>query len=168
MTNTCEARRSPHEPLTDSGGPVLATMPPDPLDWLPGSPFLKPDWRWRRARWLCASGRRRGGRIGDAWVGRAGRVLGRNGGPGRADPAVAAAAALARTASPARDLLEAYLLTELPLDEAAARAGLSAAAAEAYHALFYCVRDRPAARDWLTLQVLRPDPLAGFRPDEVG
>src|SRR5262249_3913462 len=31
-----------------------------------------------------------------------------------------------------------------------------------------CVRDRPAARDWLALQVLRPDPLAGFRPEEVG
>src|SRR5262245_61657760 len=142
MTRTCAARRSPHEQRTDAGGPELLAMPPDPLDWLPGSPFRRPDWRWRRARWLCGPGRPRDPRVDDCWVDRARRFLA-HAGPGRADPAVAAAARLACTASPARDVLEAYLLTELDFGEAAARAGLEAATAEAYHFLFFCVRDRP-------------------------
>src|SRR5262245_20661157 len=130
MIATCAAQLGPDEVRNDFGDPELLALPPDPLEWLPGSPFLRPDWRWRRARWLCASGRRRDRRIDDRWVARAQRFLA-HAGPGRADPAVEAAARLARTASPARDLLEAYLLTELDFDEAASRAGVEAATAEA-------------------------------------
>src|SRR5262245_34324972 len=102
MTGTCAAPLGPHEVLNNFRGPELLAMPLDPLDWLPGSPFLRPDWRWRRGRWLCGPGRRHDRRIDDAWVGRARRFLAHSG-LGRADRAIEMAAALARTASPARD-----------------------------------------------------------------
>jgi hypothetical protein len=146
----------------------LGGSAPGTLDWLPHSPFRRPDWRWRRAQWLLKTGRPRDRRVDDGWVDRAAAFLARAAGPGRADGAVGSAAALAGGVGAARDVLEAYLLTELPLAQAAARAGVAAAAAEAYHALFFCVRDQPAARDWLALYAVRPGPPAGFGPGEVG
>ena len=46
-------------------------------------------------------------------------------------------------------ILEAYLLTDLSLDEIAHRIGMTVEAATYYEQLFFCVRDRLDATDWI-------------------
>src|SRR5262245_17829602 len=115
------------EAVHGRGGSV---MDDGPLAWLPDSPFRSPSWRWRRASYLRECGGRTDPRIDDAWVLRACRYLeadGADGGrtrtrPGRRDAPVRAALDLARAEPPhPRWRLEAYLLTDVPLEDVARR-----------------------------------------------
>jgi hypothetical protein len=131
-----------------------------PLAWLEHSPSRSPAWRWLRATWLRERAEPADPRCDDRWVGRALRFLAAQGQPvaagkrPRLDPAVRAALALAHEDPPERRwLVEALLLTDVPCEEVARRCAVGARTVEAYHQLFYDVRPRLAATDWVMSQV---------------
>jgi hypothetical protein len=145
--------------------------------WLPGG-FCSADWRWQRACWLQETGQRPDRRLDDAWVARARHFLDALGGgpdgavPGRADrrdPAIAQALQLSR-ADPRFDRwrLEAYLLTAEPLEAVARHCALPAATVRAFHELFFDVRPRLGARDWIALRALRSGPGNGCGGEQPG
>ena len=128
---------------------------------LPGLP-APPDARWRRA--VLANGHRCG-HGGDKWVRRAlpfvRRLRALAGDPDRVselvalDPDVAAAHAVFASGDKfRRGTLEAWLLTGLGSAAVAERCDLTAAAVEAYHALFFDVRARLATPLWVLLNAL--------------
>jgi hypothetical protein len=145
--------------------------------WLPGG-FCSADWRWQRACWLQETGQSPDRRLDDAWVSRARHFLDAWGGRyddtglGRADrrdPAVEQALQLARADPPFdRWRLEAYLLTTVPLEAVARHCALPAATAQAFHELFFDVRPRLGARDWIALRALRSGPGNGCGGEQPG
>lgn len=134
------------------------------LDWVPG-PNRTPSWRWRRAQHLVNKHRPMDDRIDDDNVLSAvefltamaraskGKRSRRSAPP---DPDIQSALDLWRTASPnQRSKLEAYLLTEEPLEIIAQRCGLRPQLVVVYHELFFSVRPHMhAARDWIALQAI--------------
>src|SRR4051794_18494944 len=146
-------------------------MDVEPGDWLPDSPGRSPAWRWLRALRRHDRGAPPDRHFDDAWVGRACTCLARPGGArgraaaaaralwegagrGRAGgagggPAAAAGGGGGGAGGARRGRLEAGLLPPEPLARVAAAAGVPRAVADAYHALFFCVRPRLAARDWV-------------------
>jgi hypothetical protein len=132
------------------------------------NPSRPPAWRWQRANQLVESGRYyRSGRD-DAETGRAIRHLrARRDTRWRrglkvlaSDPSVTEAANLWKRAGLTRWLLEARLLTPLSLLEIGRLAGLAPETVQAYEALFFNVRDRLAARDYIYVSVLKGIQLA--------
>jgi hypothetical protein len=133
------------------------------MGYLPlcGSP--KPDARWHRARLLIEG---RGLRDGcDDWVRRARDFIRRwqelADDPTRqaklavCDADVAAAHAVySSRSSLAKGALEAWLLTGMSSEEVARECGLTAAAVEAYHELFFDVRCRLSATAWVVCNAL--------------
>jgi hypothetical protein len=112
---------------------------------------LAPDWRYQRACALLAAGRPPSRIDDDPSVHRLHRFLAlRQGATSRFAvarlksrmPAIAAAVEFRERRSSAAWLLEAYLLTTAPLEEVAARFGLSVEAIRAYHDGFYDVGSR--------------------------
>ena len=125
------------------------------LDWMPGSPWLRPDWRLRRAGYLLDTAGRFDRRIDDALVRSARAKIAE--GLAQAEGAcsclsiVRAVYALSKLDhSTVRWRLEAYLLTHLSFDEIGATLGLSPEFVGMYHDLAYDVRPRTKATDWLT------------------
>jgi hypothetical protein len=98
-------------------------MDTDPLHWLPGSFYRKPSWRWLRAEYLTATGRRLDPRIDDGWVAHARAALNDRG------ESVIAAVRAAREVWAGNPVvnaeLQALLLTTEPLDRIAGRFHLS-------------------------------------------
>ncbi len=137
-------------------------MDTDPVHWLPGSFFRKPEWRWLRAEYLVATGRRLDPRIDDDWVALVRTALA----GGRGDRSKAAAVTAARgvrAGDPAVwGELEARLLTEEPLDPVAERFVLPVTVIEAYEAAFFAVRPMRRATDWLLTRAVGYRPLRGF------
>lgn len=136
-------------------------------DSLPNSPFRSPAWRWLRTGLLDSMRRRPHRGLDDRWVDAARRFLARPdqhaARPDRFDAAIGNALALSRETAPhQRWHLEALLLTTEPLNSVALRCALSPDVVEAYHALFFACRDRPAARDWLTLTAVGCGPWNDF------
>jgi hypothetical protein len=122
-------------------------MDNDPIHWLSGSFYRRPEWRLLRAEYLLATGRRLDPRIDDKWVAPIRTVL--RGRDGRESKVVAIRAAQdVWTGSPeVRGELEALLLTTLPLDVIANRRGLPVAVVEAYEATYFAVRAMRTATD---------------------
>ena len=87
---------------------------------------------------------------------------------GPVDPVLAAAEAVYHAAGPTRWLYEAHVLARRPTGEAAERAGLAADVAAAYEALFFDVRDRLDARDWVRQWVFWSKPAAVPPPGDDG
>src|SRR5262245_54762462 len=152
---------------------LTSSLTPTLSDWLAASPSRTPDWRLLRAQWLVDAGANPCLEIDDAWVLRARDfLLARLRAEAipvsrkttdRLDPAIRGAVALVREPeSLRRALLEAALLTEEPLDEVAGRCDLQVGVVEAFHALFFAVRDRPKARDWLMIHAVRSGPWNAF------
>jgi hypothetical protein len=67
-----------------------------------------------------------------------------------------------------RWLVEARLLTGAPLEEVAQRCGLPAEVVQTYHQLFFDVRGRLRATDWVMIHVVGTYALKGFAGLPVG
>jgi len=142
---------------------------------LPHSPLRSPAWRFLRASNLIERGDRVHPEHDDSWIERftsflttAENSTDTTGKPGRHpqyDHDLAAAFAIHCGPAAARGLLEAYLLTDVPLDFVAARCDLSLTVVEAYEALFFCVKDSLQARDWIWTQAIGRTTPAGYRAD---
>ena len=142
-----------------------------PSQWLPGSFFRSPRWRWLRANWLFERGRRASTRIDDDWVRRAKRCVvathpqkpigcKRS---ARPDAAVMAASDLAQEESPHRRwMVEALLLTDEPLETIAGKVDLPVEIAEAYAQVFWDVRSNLRASDWVMSHAIGTTWLEGF------
>jgi hypothetical protein len=136
-------------------------MDTDPLHWLPGSFYRKPSWRWSRAEYLTATGRRLDPRIDDDWVDHARAAL-RGRGGGSTVAAVRAAQEIWAGVPAARAELEALLLTAEPLDRIVERFHIPAAVVEAYAEVFFAVRSMRPAKDWLLTRAVGYSPIRGF------
>jgi len=86
------------------------------------------------------------------------------------DPAIHQADLLSRDAAnpKPRWFLEALLLTNEPIAEIAKRTDLSIATLAAYEQLFFDVRSRPRARDWILSQAVRCAPWRNFAGADTG
>jgi hypothetical protein len=125
--------------------------------------------------WLVERGQRTRRGFDDDGVRRVKRFLGAGGrgpvGPtsGRADPALAEALRLYRDESPNhRWRLEAYLLTDEPMQIVANRCLVSLETAQTYHEIFCDVRPHRAARDWVWVRAIGAGPWNGFGRDFPG
>ena len=132
-------------------GSTPAAARPGLLDLNPTGTFRPPDYRWRLALRLAA-GEFVPAEWIDAWV-RVGEALLAALPDAPAVPTLAAAADARELAldgpGPLRLEVEARLLARQPPDAVADRTGLTAAAVEAYAALFYAVADRLAHRGYI-------------------
>ena len=139
------------------------------------SPFRAPAWRWIRAATRngdCP----RAARHDDDWVRRACRfraALDRSGdddGHPRvagADPTVLAAYRVHLGGPRARWEVEARLLAGQDDAAISIKTGIPAEAIEAFEAIFYSVRDRLEARDWVGAMVLGPRLYRGLEKGDV-
>jgi hypothetical protein len=142
------------------------------ITWLPDSPFRSPAWRWDRANWLYEHGGRADKRIDDDWVAGARDFLAAGGRQAEArptprrradDPHIQAALNLWRAEPPTpRWQVEARLLTGAPLDEVAHLCELLVEVVETYHHLFFDVRPRLRATDWVMFHAVGTCYYQGF------
>lgn len=129
-------------------------------------PFRPLDWRWQRAQELANRPPADPEAVEpeDLWT-RLAAIVPLADGKGRdsceSTKAASAAAAieLHRTGGFACAVLQARLLAGESDDAIAAKMGVNSEVVAAYEALFYSVRDRLSARDWIMGQVLRLYPL---------
>src|SRR5262245_43170832 len=123
---------------TSAGGVRDMTMC---VNWLAGSPFRPPHWRWVLASQMAATGREEHD-LADEWV-----VAAREfqlGSHQRGKHTAVAEAVYLFQHGPAarRDVLESYLLTNEPLSLVADRCSVPLPVVEAYSHLFCEVRSR--------------------------
>ncbi len=137
-------------------------MVTDTLRWSPGSFYRRPEWRWLRAEYLLATGRRRDPRVDDAWVAHARAAIQNRGGAGSTAATVRAAHEIWAGDRSVKGELEARLLTVESLDRVAGRLARPAAVVEAYAEVFFAVRPMRAATDWLLTRAVGYSPLRGF------
>ncbi|HEX4608574.1 MAG TPA: hypothetical protein VH092_10255 [Urbifossiella sp.] len=137
-------------------------MVTDPVQWLPGSFFRRPAWRWLRAEFMLAAGRRCDRRVDDAWVAHARAAIQNRGGAGSKAATVRAAHEIWAADPVVKGELEARLLTVESYDRIAGRLGRPAAEVEAYAEVFFAVRPMRAATDWLLTHAVGYSPLRGF------
>lgn len=146
-----------------------------------GYPFQRPNplrplpWRWQRALYLTAANRRLVPGRDDAPTVAAARFLAaRRAGRDRAAlernwPGLQAARALVEAGDPRqRWEVEARLLSGTDDEAIAARCDLAPAAVRWYERLFFHVRDRLAAHDWIAARALGPGLWHGFSPYDLG
>ncbi len=133
------------------------------------SPATWPDWRWERATGLAA-GADGPSRWADDAPTLAAVVFLRAvaGGAETPDPAVAEALAVFRADDPRRWRLEATILTGASTAAAAAAASLTPAVVAVYESLFFDVRPRLAARDWVAGHVVGFGPHLDGTPHGLG
>lgn len=132
-----------------------------PCDWLPDSFSRSPAWRMLRAAHRLKEKVPADPHVDDGWVDVAQRLL-RPAGPSHLTAAVRAANDLWVTDKAARWHLEAQLLTTRSIDEVAAACALAAPVVEAYHQLFFDVRTRLHASDWVLRLAVRSNPINEF------
>jgi hypothetical protein len=134
-------------------------------DLLRHSLLRPPYWRWQRARSLVERGRYFSRRRDDAPTGRVVHYLralarSRSGRPGAALPndfaAIHAARQLHESAAPTRLLVQARLLARQTSLAIAVLTGVPSPVVEAYESIFFNVRDRIRARDWILLHAIGP------------
>jgi hypothetical protein len=135
-------------------------------DWSPFNFFRPAAWRMGRAAQRIQFSLPPDPMIDDAWVARAIALRADTFPDLSGQPAYAAHEVWKANRSP-RWLLEAYLLTDLAIDEVARECSLPTAVVEAYHELFFDVRGKLQARDWIVSQVILSAPnnhFAGPQP----
>ena len=138
-------------------------METDPLQWLPDSFYRQPNWRWLRAEYLIATGRRMNARIDDEWVSTARKVLqGRRTESASKVAAVRAAREIQFGKPAVKEEWEARLLTEEPLECLAERFAVPTIVVEAFSELFFVVRSMRKATDWLLARAIGFSALSGF------
>lgn len=134
------------------------------FDWLPGSPWLKPNWRLRRSRHLADTGGSFDPDIDDIQVERAvtefRQAVRRERARPRKRTTLQEVLSLAgKPESPLRWRLEALLLTDCTFAEIGAALNLPERFISAYHAMVFDVRSRRRATDWLVRFAMgRPRP----------
>lgn len=137
--------------------------------WLADSPFRLLDYRWSRATWIRQAGNRHKALPGtdDEWVAHACRVLSQDAGVPTADPQQSpiheALRLTMRQGSLTRWQLEALLLTSESFATIAEWCALPESVVEAYHNLFFCVRDRLDRCDWINWACFGPGVRTGYR-----
>lgn len=137
--------------------PTQATRPPTercPHHLRPDG-FLCPiDWRWQRAEWRLRTRSRRGERQDDEWVRRAFKHQrwARRGITKDSD--IAQAQQLLAEDVWKRTELESRILADQPTHEIACRLRVSSGVVQAVEALFFDVRRRLHAQDWVLCNVL--------------
>jgi hypothetical protein len=146
------------------GQPTAARTLAASMDLWPDSPFRPVDWRWARARELAfGPGRRQ--RWDDDRVIQAHRffltwrrVGGELTGPGLAgeDPAILGAVQLLHGSPRRRWELEARILARQTDEEIGSRLGVPTPVIEAYESLFFAVRDKLQASDWIMCDAIGP------------
>ncbi len=139
-------------------------MNSSPSDWLPDSFFRSPAWRIFRADYRREHGLLPDPRIDDGWVEIARKLLSASDACDRSGAATEARFAFAvwQAGRTLQWLLEAQLLTPRPFEEIAALCSLTEPVVEAYHHLFFDVRSRPEATDWVMARAVRSGPLNNF------
>ncbi len=132
--------------------------------WLPNSFFRSPYWRVLRALYLLDTGRAADPAIDDAWVEVAKDLLSAVESNDLDDvpPAVRAAYGVWTADEMPRWLLEAQLLTSRTFEEVAAGCTLSEPTVLAFHQLFFDVRSRFQASDWILCRAVRSNLLNDF------
>lgn len=134
------------------------------------SAFRKPAWRWYEATREADSRRKP---TGEYWIDAARNfIVARRQSHGRGkkrsvpDPAIAEAERIYGTPDDRRAELEALLLTSMPLESIAQRLGFELATVDAYANLFFHVRDRLKAVDWMMNQVIGRYPESHFAAEQ--
>ena len=132
--------------------------------WLPNSFFRSPFWRVLRALYLLDTGRAANPAIDDEWVQVAKDLLAavESNDLNHLPPAVRDAYGVWTADEMPRWLLEAQLLTPRTFEEIAACSSLSEPTVHAFHQLFFDVRSRFQASDWILFRAVRSNPLNDF------
>jgi hypothetical protein len=139
-------------------------MDSQPADWLPDSFYLSPMWRMLRASYRARHQLPPDPRIDDEWVETALRLTASPHNPDDPSltPTVRAAFDLWREDQVPRWFLEAQLLTSRLLREVAVACSLAEPVVDAYHRLFFDVRTRLHASDWVLTLAVRSTPMNDF------
>jgi hypothetical protein len=146
------------------------------LDCQPASPYCPVDWRWRRAEAIRLGLLPTPGLRPDPWVRQAIRFQDEHAGKGdspcpelaRLDPAVFGAFQVRSSVEPRpRRELEARVLAKQTTCEIAARLDLTTDVVEAYERLYFDVRDRLGAVDYIMAVVIGHNLHDGFAADEI-
>ena len=141
-----------------------------PTDWLHDNFYRSPFWRVLRASHLLEAGHTADPAIDDAWVEVAKDLLVSVKGHefDNVPHAIRAAYEVWAADQMPRWLLEAQLLTPRTFDEVAAGCSLSEPVVRAFHQLFFDVRSRLQARDWVMSLAVRSHPLNDFAGPQPG
>ena len=139
-----------------------------PVELRPKRPDRRVDWRWRRAEWRLRTKSRRGEREDDASVLRAIRAL-RWLGRGRSDkdPDVVRAHTLLWPDYWIKAELEARILANQSIRAISATMGISQEVIAVFEAMFFDVRGRLAAQDWVMHSVLGSTIDPAWKPHDV-
>jgi hypothetical protein len=132
-----------------------------PIDWLPDSFSRSPAWRMLRAAHRLKEKGPPDPQLDDGWVETAMRLVRSPGKFDRSDPAGVAHRLWVEDREP-RWLLEAQLLTSRTLPEVGAACCLAEPVVDAYHQLFFDVRTRLHASDWVLTLAVRSTPMNDF------
>jgi hypothetical protein len=133
--------------------------------------FRQLDWRWRLAQRIVTDGARLSSNCADPVIATLARFLRaerrgpdrRQSSPGSPWPAIDRARALAGEGGLKVATVQAYILTGLGDRAIARRCGLDAETVAWYESAFFHVRDRLAARDWLTFRPVGVSAASGYR-----
>ena len=133
-------------------------------DWLPDSFYRSPFWRVLRASYLLETGLPADATIDDDWVAVAKDLLAaiERHDLSTVPEAVRAAYEVWAADQMPRWLVEAQLLTPRTLDEIATECALAEPVVHAYAELFFDVRSRLQARDWVMSLAVRSHPMNDF------
>jgi hypothetical protein len=139
-----------------------------PVSWIKivHAPWRRPCWRWDLAGWSIREQRKPPREFADKWVEVAHRLLSD---PSSADDPVYQALRLFRNEGPAlRDMVEAYVLADSPPSLVARRCDIDPTVVDVYEPLFFDVRPRLQARDWIALNAIGHYGLTPFKKQEIG
>jgi hypothetical protein len=131
-------------------------------EWNPNSFFHRPEWRWLRAEHLHQTGRRLDRRLDDDHVVEARNLLAQRFRKRAQVAEIEAAYDVWSGSEVRRGELEARLLTDEPETDIAAKLGVPLPVLEAYHAVFFDVRSKKSATDWLRHIVIKHNSFRGF------
>lgn len=139
-------------------------MDSSPTAWLPDNFYRSPFWRFLRASYRREHNLAADPAIDDDWIEVAKDLLAavEKHDLSRVPPKVHAAYALWTEDCEPRWLLEAELLTNRTFSDVAAACAVPEAVVDAYHEIFFDVRPKIHARDWIMHQAVLSTPLNGF------
>lgn len=134
----------------------------------PDAPGCPADWRWRRAEWRLRSGSRRGERQDDNWVRRAVKAQ-RCARKGKTNkfPDIAQAQKLLWPDHWKLAELQARILANQSNCAISSATGVPESVITAFEALFFDVRRRLHAQDWVICCLLGPKMWAPWKPEDA-
>ncbi len=160
-------QRSPHADGPRRDGAPVQQM----IQIQRNHPGRRLDWRWQFAGDVVAHRRNLPATFEDEFLRQAVELKrkGRRGRATRRHPRfyehLVHAVGIERQAGRQKALLQAWLLTEVSLDEVAKQCSLPVGVVEVFAALFFDVRDRRDAKDWILVRAIGMDRAADGRND---